>query len=107
MRGRVKLAVGSPGGPNIINYVARALVAMLDWKLDAQTAVAAPNFGSRNGPTELEEGRSSPALAEALKARGHEVRVMAQTSGLQAIQRTPSGWFGGADPRREGIVMGD
>jgi gamma-glutamyltranspeptidase / glutathione hydrolase len=101
------MSVGSPGGSAIINYTAKVLFATLDWKLDVQQAISLPNFGSRNGPTELEDGRSSPALAEALKARGHEVRVMTQTSGLQAIQRTPTGWYGGADPRREGIVMGD
>ena len=87
------------------------LVATLDWGLNVQQAISLPNFGSRNGPTELEEGRASPALIDALKARGHEVRVMTQTSGLQGIQRTSvggrPGWFGGADPRREGIVMGD
>jgi gamma-glutamyltranspeptidase/glutathione hydrolase len=101
------MSVGSPGGSAIINYTAKVLFATLDWKLDVQQAISLPNFGSRNGPTEVEEGRSSPALAEGLKARGHEVRVITQTSGLQAIQRTPTGWFGGADPRREGIVMGD
>ena len=76
-----------------------------------QQAIALPNVGSRNGPTELEEGRASTALVEALKARGHEVRVMPQTSGLQGIQRMLRDgvpvWFGGADPRREGVVMGD
>src|SRR6185312_12043063 len=46
----------TPGGPNIINYVAKSLVAMLDWSFDAQAAAAAPNFGSRNGPTLLESG---------------------------------------------------
>lgn len=106
--GQLLMSVGSPGGSAIINYTAKVLFATLDWKLDVQQAISLPNFGSRNGPTELEEGRSSPALADALKARGHEVRVMTQTSGLQAIQRTPGGgWFGGADPRREGIVLGD
>lgn len=106
--GQLQMSVGSPGGSAIINYTAKVLFATLDWGLDVQQAISLPNFGSRNGPTELEEGRSSPALAEALKARGHEVRVMAQTSGLQAIQRKPAGgWFGGADPRREGIVLGD
>ena len=68
-------------------------------------------FGSRNGPTELEEGRASQTLVDGLKARSHEVKVMTQTSGLQGIQHVVkdgrSGWFGGADPRREGIVMGD
>jgi gamma-glutamyltranspeptidase/glutathione hydrolase len=48
---------------------------------------------------------------EALRARGAEVREQALTSGLQAItvgnaHGTPV-LLGGADPRREGIVMGD
>jgi gamma-glutamyltranspeptidase/glutathione hydrolase len=55
----------------------------------------------------LEEKRFAPATVEALKARGGEVREQALTSGLQAIERTPNGLFGGADPRREGVVMGD
>lgn len=105
--GRLVMTMGSPGGSAIINYVTKTLVAMTDWGLDAQQAVSLPNFGSRNGPTELEQERASPELIDALKARGHDVRVIVQTSGLQAIQRTPTGWFGGADPRREGVAMGD
>ena len=109
--GQLVMSAGSPGGSAIINYTGKVLVGTLDWGLNVQQAISLPNFGSRNGPTELEEGRASPALIDALKARGHEVRVMTQTSGLQGIQRTNvdgrPGWFGGADPRREGIVMGD
>jgi gamma-glutamyltranspeptidase/glutathione hydrolase len=104
-------AVGSPGGPLIINYVAKVLVGTLDWGLDMQQAIALPNFGSRNGPTELEAGRFPASEIEALQARGHVIRVGEQTSGLQGIQRlrihgVPL-WFGGADPRREGIAKGD
>jgi gamma-glutamyltranspeptidase/glutathione hydrolase len=106
-RGRVQLAVGSPGGPNIINYVARALVAMLDWKLDAQAAVAAPNFGSRNGPTLLERGSAYEKFRQELEARGHDVQETPLVSGLHAVERIPQGWRGGADPRREGAVRGD
>ena len=109
--GQLLMSVGSPGGSAIINYVAKVLVATLDWGLDVQQAISLPNIGSRNGPTELEQDRVSPALVDALKARGHEVRMMVQTSGLQGIQRSVKngqpGWFGGADPRREGIVLGD
>jgi gamma-glutamyltranspeptidase/glutathione hydrolase len=109
--GQLAMSLGSPGGSAIINYVAKVLVGTLDWGLDVQQAISLPNFGSRNGPTELEQDRSSTALADALKAKGHEVRVMVQTSGLQGIQRMVKDgkpiWFGGADPRREGIVMGD
>ena len=109
--GDLMMTLGSPGGSAIINYVAKVLVGTLDWGLDVQQAISLPNFGSRNGPTELEEGRASAALIDELKARGHEVRVINQTSGLQGIQRAMKdgkpGWFGGADPRREGVVMGD
>jgi gamma-glutamyltranspeptidase/glutathione hydrolase len=76
-----------------------------------QQAISLPNFGSLNGPSLLEDKRFPPATVEALRARGAEVREQALTSGLQAIARgqahgTPL-WLGGADPRREGVVMGD
>jgi gamma-glutamyltranspeptidase/glutathione hydrolase len=100
--GRVRMAVGSPGGPWIINYVAKTLVATLDWKMDVQAAIGIPNFGNRNGPTVLEDG----ALGEALKARGHEIQLAPLRSGLHAIERVADGWRGGADPRREGIAAG-
>jgi gamma-glutamyltranspeptidase / glutathione hydrolase len=104
--GRLQLVVGSPGGSLIINYVARTLVAVLDWKLDLQAAIEAPNYGSRNGPTEIERGSTYEALIPDLKARDHEVRLMEMESGLHGIERTPGGWRGGADPRREGIALG-
>lgn len=108
---KLVLAVGSPGGPAIINYVAKVLVGTLDWGLNVQQAISLPNFGSRNGPTELEAGRFSPAVHEALKARGHQLRSYDMNSGLHGIQRlTIHGqqyWFGGADPRREGVAKGD
>ena len=69
--------------------------------------VGTVHFGSFNGPSLLEEKRFPPATVEALRTRGHEVRELNMTSGLQGVQRTPSGFYGGSDPRREGIVMGD
>ncbi len=108
--GALTLLVGSPGGSAIPNYVLKVLIGVLDWGLDVQQAIALPNFGSRNGPTELEQDRSSPALSEGLRTRGHAVRLIEQTSGLQGILRVmrqgKPAWFGGADPRREGVVMG-
>lgn len=105
-RGRVAIVAGSPGGSSIINYVAKTLIAIIDWKLDPQAAVALPNFGSRNGPTELEAGTAVAALAPKLRALGADVVTIEMTSGTQAIVRTRDGWIGGADPRREGVVMG-
>jgi gamma-glutamyltranspeptidase/glutathione hydrolase len=105
--GRIHMVVGSPGASAIINYVVKALVAVLDWGLDPQAAVALPNFGSRNGPTELERDTRLAALEPKLRALGHETRAIEYTSGLHAIVRTRAGWIGGADPRREGTVRGD
>jgi len=105
--GALALALGSPGGASIIAYVAKSLVGVLDWGLDLQQAIALPNFGSRNGPTELEAGRASAALQAELRARGHELLVHPMTSGAQGVQRRPGGWFGAADPRREGVAAGD
>jgi gamma-glutamyltranspeptidase/glutathione hydrolase len=105
--GRLAMSLGSPGGAAIIHFTAKTLVGTLDWGLDAQRAIDLPNFGSFNGPTVLERGRFPPATVEALRVRGHTVNEIEMTSGLQAIQRTPTGWHGGADPRREGVVRGE
>lgn len=110
--GELLLAVGSPGGSKIIEYVSKSLVAMLDWKLDPQAAIGLPNFGSRNGATELEAGLFSPALKQALKDRGHALSETEMTSGIQAIVLTRDAegkvlLSGGADPRREGEALGD
>ena len=105
--GRLLMTLGSPGGPAIIHFVAKTLVGSLDWGLNPQQAIDLPNFGSFNGPTLLETGRFDAATVAALKARGHVVVETDLTSGLQAIGRAAGGgWFGGADPRREGVVRG-
>ncbi len=104
--GRVAIVAGSPGGSAIINYVAKTLVAIIDWDMDPQAAAALPNFGSRNGPTELEMDTPVAALGPKLRALGAQVWIADQTSGIHAIVRTKDGWIGGADPRREGVVRG-
>ena len=104
--GALEMLVGSPGGSLIIAYVAKALVAMLDWRMDVQAALDLPNFGSRNGPTEIERGTVLEGAQAALAAMGHDVRPVDMTSGLHAIRRTARGWEGGADPRREGVAVG-
>ncbi len=105
--GQFVLSTGSPGGALIIHYTAKTLYAMLNWGLDAQQAISVPNFGSVGGPLLLEQGRFAPATVAALKARRHEVHETSMASGLQAIARSNNGFLGGADPRREGLVMGD
>lgn len=105
--GRLYAVTGSPGGSQIIPYVAKTLVALLDWKMDPQRAVDFPNFGSRNGPTELEAGTEAEGWKAALEAKGHQVRLVDMNSGIQAIVKTPEGYLGGADGRREGVAIGD
>ncbi|MGD8220284.1 gamma-glutamyltransferase [Pseudomonas thivervalensis] len=111
-QGRLLAAVGSPGGSQIIEYVAKSIIGLLDWNLDPQTAINLPNFGSRNGPTELEKGQFSPTLVQALKDKGHAVSEIDMNSGTQAIVRVrdaqgKTSLAGGADPRREGQALGD
>ena len=105
--GELEMTAGSPGGAMIIHFTAKALYGVLNWGMNVQQAIDLPNFGSLNGPTLLEEGRFVPAEVQALRRRGADVREQAMTSGLQAVQAMPEGWFGGADPRREGVVIGE
>jgi gamma-glutamyltranspeptidase/glutathione hydrolase len=105
--GRFLMTLGSPGGPVIIHFTAKTMLGALQWGLDAQRAIDVPNFGTLGGPVFLERGMFPAATIQALRDRGHTVLEVELTSGLQAIQRTQSGWFGGADPRREGLVRGD
>ena len=105
--GELVMALGAAGGPAIINYTARTLLGVLDWKLGLQQAIAAPNMGSRNRETEIELGSGLEKVAAALRALGHPVAAVPMPSGLHGIVRTPRGLAGGADPRREGVALGE
>ncbi|MFC7474762.1 gamma-glutamyltransferase [Dankookia sp. GCM10030260] len=103
--------LGSAGGVRIIGHVAQTLVAMLDWGMDPQAAVALPRLGAANERIELEAGTAAAALAPALEARGFPVALRTMTSGLHAIRvlRGADGvrLLGGADPRRDGVALGE
>lgn len=101
------LVVGSPGGSRIIGYVAQSIIAHLDWGMDVQAAVAMPHLVNRFGTFDLEEGTNATALEPALQELGYETEVRGLTSGLHIIQVTDGGLMGGADPRREGIALGE
>ena len=109
--GQLVMSVGSPGGALIIHFTAKVLYGVLNWGLLPQQAINLPNFGSLNGPTILETNRFPDSTVQALKARGHQPLLVDMTSGLQAIAaglvHGQLMWLGGADPRREGVVMGD
>ncbi|OAN77109.1 gamma-glutamyltransferase [Jannaschia sp. EhC01] len=100
------LAIGSPGGSRIIGYVATTIIAHYDWGLDIQDAIALPHAVNRFGTFDVEEGTEAEALAEGLEALGYEVSIRGLNSGLHAIAITEGGLQGGADPRREGIALG-
>ncbi len=106
--GRVVMAIGSPGGSRIIGYVAKTLIAALDWKMNIQAAIDLPHAVDRNMKTlDLEKGTALEALKPALEKLGHKVKVRRLTSGLHGIAVTKDGLEGGADPRREGVALGD
>jgi gamma-glutamyltranspeptidase/glutathione hydrolase len=105
--GALHLSGGSPGGAFIIHFTAKTLYGVLHWGLSPQAAIDLPNFGPMEGTTFLEKDRFPPSTVAALRARGHQVLEMPLTSGLQVIARDAAGWAGGADGRREGLVLGD
>jgi gamma-glutamyltranspeptidase / glutathione hydrolase len=121
--GQVEALVGSPGGSNIIQYVTKTLVGLIDWRLDIQQAIDLPNFGAQtSATTTLEQGTVLAGLERALTAKGHSIAIADINSGLQGIvfngtrangqpgafARAPGQgqWAGGADPRREGTARG-
>ncbi|HSV44972.1 MAG TPA: gamma-glutamyltransferase family protein [Ramlibacter sp.] len=105
--GQFVMAIGSAGGPFIIHDVARSLVGVLYWGLHPQQALELPLAASLNGPTLLEQGRFPAATLAALRARGHEVRELALPLGGHSVVRSDAALLGGADPRREGLALGD
>ena len=122
-RGDFLMATGSPGGASIIQFVVKTLVSAIDWKLNAQQATAMVNFGAANSPTtgvggehpsiDVSNSGLNDPLLNGLRSLGHTVSFAAQSSGVSTIIKTqPAGqsapvFVGGADPRREGLALGD
>ena len=121
-RGDFLMSTGSPGGSTIIQYVGKTLVGVLDWGMDAQQATSMIAFGAANSPStnvgsehpnvDISNNGANDALITGLKALGHTVNTAQQSSGLSTIvvRTAPAGYRyyeGGADPRREGVALGD
>jgi gamma-glutamyltranspeptidase/glutathione hydrolase len=104
---RLRYVLGSPGGPAIILYNVKTLVALIDWGLDPAQAAALVNFGATENAVLVEPGAPWNALSTSLEAMGHDVSRVPLTSGEHIIAVTPEGLEGGADPRREGVTLGD
>ncbi len=105
--GKPLLAIGSPGGSQIIGYVAQALIAYIDWGMPVEKVVAQPHLINRFGTYDIEAGTDAEKFAEPLKAMGFEVKPGEMNSGLHAIEITGTGLVGSADPRREGVAVGE
>lgn len=104
--GRPVIATGSPGGSRIIGYVAQTLIAMIDWGMDPQAAADLPHVVNRNGATDVEDD-APQVWADGLAALGHDVKRRNMNSGIHTIVIGPDGLTGGADKRREGLVLGE
>ena len=105
--GKLRMITGSPGGSRIILYVLKSIIAHIDWQANAAQAAAWPNFGSRNGPFEIEKDQVASRLRQNLEARGHKIRITPMTSGTHVIILRNGIIEGGVDPRREGRALGD
>ncbi|WP_320201967.1 gamma-glutamyltransferase [Agrobacterium sp. rho-13.3] len=105
--GKPLLAIGSPGGSQIIGYVAQALIAYIDWGMPVEKIVSQPHLINRFGTYDIEAGTDAEKLADPLKAIGFEVKPGEMNSGLHAIEITGTGLVGSADPRREGVAVGE
>ena len=107
-QGRFVAALGSPGGPAIIDYNLKTLVGLLDWKLPIQEAIALPNLIAGGSYYDAEVDKFPPAVVAGLAAKGVKLTqgFAAEGSGVQGIEAVPQGLRGGADPRREGIARG-
>jgi len=119
--GNFAAALGSPGGGTIILYVLKTIIAIIDWQMDPQSAVALDHFGSRGNFYELEQVNPAERLlrwpprlhstvwhALRMKPYGHRIAFDEMNSGLHVIRRAADGMLeGGADPRREGVALGD
>jgi gamma-glutamyltranspeptidase/glutathione hydrolase len=104
---RLRYLLGSPGGSAIILYNVKALIALIDWHLDAQGAAALVDFGSAGDSFLLEEGPQWDGFAKDMQSMGHEVERVPLTSGMNIVAVTSDGLEGGSDPRREGVALGD
>jgi len=104
---RLVMALGSAGGPSIINYVAKTITGVLDRNLNIQEAIDYPNIGSRNQETELEKESFVEQFAQELQLRGHPLLIREMNSGTQGIFINRDGLWGGVDGRREGVAMGN
>jgi gamma-glutamyltranspeptidase/glutathione hydrolase len=104
--GRFAGAFGSAGGNAILAYVAKSMVAAVDWKMPVQQAIAAPNLVARGANFQGEVDKFPPAVLAGLRARGIELKPgQGEDSGVHGVMIRDGRIDGGFDPRREGVVL--
>ncbi|MBI1775653.1 MAG: gamma-glutamyltransferase [Proteobacteria bacterium] len=101
------LVVGAGGGARIIDSVALTILGVIVWNMDVATAIEQPRIGGQNREEELEAGTQAASLADALRTMGHTPKILEMNAGVQAIHITANGLEGWADPRRDGVALGD
>ncbi len=103
--GKVRLVIGAAGGSTIIAQVAKAVIAVIDWRMTAQDAIGLGLIYAPGQIATLEQGTQLDAMAPALKALGEPVRIAPLGLKANAVERLRGRWVGGADPRSEGVAM--
>jgi gamma-glutamyltranspeptidase/glutathione hydrolase len=105
--GRIRLALGAAGGPTIIMQVAKSIIGVVDWGRSAQEAIAMPTMTIAGQGIAVESGTALERLVPALTAKGHRVTVRSPSFKANAIERVNGRWVGAADPRSEGVALGE
>ncbi len=107
--GRPVLAVGAAGGPTIISQVVLAILNMIDFGMDAETALAQPRFHHQWQPDELRvESTINDEILQALQNRGHRIAKVSAIGAAQAVSRSEDGksFVGASEPRGYGSAEG-
>lgn len=104
---QLRMIIGSPGGPSIIQYVLKAILSHIEWNIDLQESISMPNFVVLNDILKLEKGTNIIKLEKTLNSMGHKTKITDITSGLHGIIINDNNLIGAADPRRGGEAIGD
>ncbi len=105
--GKVRIALGAAGGPTIIMQVVKALIGVIDWRMSAAQAIAAPGMWIRGDRVFVEAGTPLEGMIPALTAMGHDVVAAQAPFKGNAIERVGGRWVGAADPRSEGVAVAE
>ncbi|MBD2081605.1 gamma-glutamyltransferase [Leptolyngbya sp. FACHB-17] len=107
--GKLKMAVGAPGGSTIITTVLQTILNVLVYDMDVRRAIATPRIHHQWQPDRLmvEQWGLDPLTIAELQRRGHQIQQRGKWGNANAIVILPDGSIeGAADPRGEGVAAG-